>query len=217
MALCCLWKKQDGTQSQRRSLSWDSKSLDRSKITGWRFWRRKMLGMRPCLPLRVLRLKNVEGSGSHISLASLPFVGGEQAQLFLFSDKESAAQNWSVLHKGKHKMQISRTPCVEAVSGGGSKMSREENKDVSPGLDTAGNHIDSCICPRVDFIFICLLQFPFIQYLSKSVLLTAAFLGWGLRNWIRNVTSSVISTTDLNRGSNKDREWLSWVSIVRSS
>ena len=57
-------------------------------------------------------------------------------------------------HKGKHKLQILRTPRVEAVSGGGSEMSREKNKDVSPG-----NHIDSCICPRVDFIFICLLQF----------------------------------------------------------
>lgn len=53
---------------------------------------------------------------------------------------------------------------------------------------TAGNHTASHLCPRVDFISTCLPQFPFSQYLPKSVLLTDVLLGASVEDWITNAT-----------------------------
>ena len=63
------------------SLRMDSGSLERSKHTRSRFLPRQTLVMKLYLFLQMGRVKDIESSGSHISLASLTSVGHEQASI----------------------------------------------------------------------------------------------------------------------------------------
>ena len=64
--------------------------------------------------------KEVETSGSPISLAFSNFCGGEQAHVFLFSRRGTCSSDVQCLaqdHKGKHRMKRSWAPLMDARSG----------------------------------------------------------------------------------------------------
>lgn len=147
------------------------------------------------LLLQVGRLEDVEGSGSHVSLASPTSREMSRHLLLLLSDKEPAAQNISDFaqnHEGRHKMKMSWAPLRGSwvrkswVRWLGRDFQTEEQGLVSQAGHSQKLHLFPRLCPHGHFISICLLQFHSTRYLSESASGRQPFVGGMPRGWMRS-------------------------------